>query len=90
MSDQIKPGDLVMVVKTMPCCGYDGGLGTVFRASEITQEYVKCSGCEAVRFNENELVGIDEESCVETYRLKKLNPPAEEESRETTKELEVV
>lgn len=89
MTDQINPGDLVMVVKPTPCCGHSSGLGRVFRVSEVSRDLSRCTRCHAV-FISTLASGANTMSGVLTSMLKKLNPPEREEIRETTKELEVV
>lgn len=88
MSDQIKPGDLVMVVKPTPCCHNFHGVGEISKVASIHIEDFVCYHCNF------EMSGALVQTSVGWFApvtvLKKLNPPADEETRETTKELEVV
>lgn len=89
MTDQIKPGDLVVVAKPTPCCGNGGKLGHVFTVAEISSGALICSNCLSI--SDGTIASkIKGRGGPLTSMLKKLNPPADEESRETTKELEVV
>lgn len=89
MTDQIKPGDLVMVVKPTPCCGNEANIGRIAKVKNVANDsFLVCVWCERL-YRKPALASLDG-GRVLLSRLKKLNPPADEESRETTKELEVV
>jgi hypothetical protein len=89
MSEQIKKGDLVMVVKPTPCCGSRVAVGRLFPVEIIGSGNGRCILCGAV-FPDTYFAAGQDRMGYHLNRLKKLNPPADEESRETTKELEVV
>lgn len=90
MGSNVKPGDLVMVVKANTCCGDASSLGQVFAVSEIKpQSICRCSGCGGF--------------CLGTYvgdagkpgtgellsQVVKIDPPAEGDSLPTRQNLEV-
>lgn len=89
MSEQIKKGDLVVIVKPTPCCGYDGRMGRVFQVHDVKDRMAKCTNCNQILLTTARAFALHGGTYA-LSRLKKLNPPADEESRETTKELEVV
>lgn len=45
MSEDIKPGDLVMVVKPMACCGNPSALGMTFHILSIVKMDCWCIHC---------------------------------------------
>lgn len=84
----IKAGDLVMVVRPTPCCGWTEDIGTVYRVAELWHWGVGCP-CEVcgrsddpspIAFNESKL------GC-EVSRLIRIDPPALPESVETDREV---
>lgn len=88
MSD-IKPGDLVMVIKPTPCCGYDRSLGEVFRAKAVERRpRSRCLHCGSLFVN-CLAAQRGPSSWGLTYRLKKIDPPAEGDSLPTRRDLEV-
>ncbi|MAL01186.1 MAG: hypothetical protein CL536_03415 [Alcaligenaceae bacterium] len=89
MTDQIKPGDLVMVVKPTPCCGNRVSVGRLFPVEIIGFGNGRCILCGA-GFPDTCFAAGQDRIGYHLNRLKKLNPPADEESREKTKELEAV
>ena len=87
MSD-IRVGDLVMVVR-WPCCG--GGLGHIMRVVSIfddREKYIRahCSICGV-----SDRLGLtaygDDGWRVPVNRLKRIDPPAEDERIETNEEI---
>ncbi len=91
MANDIKAGDLVMVVRPRTCCGNCDALGSVFTVSNIEQSLAVCNDCKAEDWcvmagdgTVNE-TGID--NGVEIERLIKINPPAQPESTKTRKEI---
>lgn len=88
MSD-IKAGDLVMIVKLMPCCG-NGKLGYSFTAMAVRSLRSTCGFCGHV-YESNVLVGhpsYPERTGVLMSRLKKIDPPAEGDSLPTRANLD--
>lgn len=89
MSDEIKPGDLVMVVRPMLCCGKSSGLGYVGTAEAIPINCygAKCSFCgdENRDFRRHFMV---DGKIVHALRLKKIDPPALADEVEREREVE--
>lgn len=90
MTSPIKPGDLVMVVKPVPCCGTEDRMGLTSTVQETPRWalYAQCRHCGEVDY------------AVENYRdlgdgayhvdtLKKVDPPAEGDSLPTRADIEV-
>lgn len=46
--NDIKAGDLVMVVRCTPCCDDPIGLGKVFTVAEVSDTIARCGICGAV------------------------------------------
>lgn len=80
MSDEIKPGDLVMVVKPMPCCGNTKTNGYMFHVQKIISDRGYCVHCNA-KFEIQDHVHIGEGMHVLKFRLKKIPPLSELESQ---------
>ncbi len=95
MPDQIKPGDLVMIIKPTPCCGHAPRLGYIFTVAEISSGLCHCLNCHCLNCHS---VFISSTWAKEAQgdggmlmsTRKKINPPADDESRETIRELEAV
>jgi hypothetical protein len=45
MSEPIKVGDLVVVVKPTPCCGNHGHIGTIFQVARLVHLEGRCNWC---------------------------------------------
>lgn len=90
MSNEIKPGDLVMVVRGMKCCGFIGKLtlGSVHKIVEIANSWCQCAKCYTVHEVDACCVG-DTGLAMFNYMVKKLPPPALSDESETNKELEI-
>lgn len=85
MNNEIRPGDLVMVVRPTTCCGSMKSIGTVFEVAEIGNYFCHCV---LYNFAGNGIAAlVDAESGYPIQRLKKLNPPAEQEIIEREKEI---
>jgi ribosomal protein L37AE/L43A len=79
MSNDIKAGDLVMVVKPKPCCN-NYKLGKVWTVSRLFYNRWHCHQC---GFTSKESILMAEMSTGEAtmaYRLKKINPPSQDET----------
>ena len=85
---EIKSGDLVMVVKTKPCCG-TGRLGYTFTAASnpFRSSWV-CLSCGRVNPEET-VIETDEGNgrIVSVDRIKKIDPPAEGDDLPTRRDL---
>ena len=88
MSEPIKVGDLVMVVKPAICCGSPRRIGLVVRVTGLTNgERTRCTWCSL-----SDVVPLAEYSsdlCIDIRRLKRIDPPAIGDSlpmRKTVKE----
>lgn len=81
----IKAGDLVMVVKPRVCCGNASGVGTIFRVSSKKPDATFCLDCGFFTDDMRSFVGSPYGSSCEISRLKKIDPPAEGETREAYK-----
>ena len=73
MSEPIKAGDLVMVVKPSPCCGGTRAIGDVFIVAKLQFLWFNCR-CGA----QHDFVAFDAADglVAEVCRLKKIDPPA--------------
>jgi hypothetical protein len=89
MSD-IKPGDLVMVVRPTSCCGDTEEIGLIFKVSAVENAPSWCELC-GHQFERTVLATSSdaEEDCCSTIRLKKIDPPAEGDSLPTRREMGV-
>lgn len=89
MSD-IKPGDLVMVVRPSPCCGKTSAIGTTFVVEGLNIAPGKCRHCGVIETALLARTGKRSEIGLVSYRVSRLiriDPPALPESVETTEEL---
>lgn len=91
MENDIKAGDLVMVVRPRVCCGFTSGLGFTFVAGEIDSMPSLCNNCEKTTSMPSTLCGGYGANglpfSVNLSRLIKIDPPAQPESTETRKEI---
>ena len=85
---EIKKGDLVMVVKPTPCCGNTDRVGLTFTVREVGRaKRPYCFYCGVLSDELAAAGGID--AVYRLSRLKKIDPPAEGETREAYKNLKV-
>lgn len=92
MSADIKPGDLVMVVRPRPCCGVASRMGMVGIA-EIAKpigDQVWCENCSMVDKNWANYFFIAPHGYCHKSRLKKIDPPALADEVERVRELAAV
>lgn len=91
MSNEIKPGDLVMVVKPAPCCGSTSAVGWIGRASAPPSYAVRaqCGTCGKINWDVSKFLDV-ENGAYHIETLKKIDPPALVDEAETTRELEAV
>lgn len=92
MKDEtIRPGDLVMVVKPIPCCGRGKNLGNVFIVEDIkSSDEGVCIYCRA-KFPFQTHAGRTVGKMMlyaEISRLKKIHPPALPETVDAAQEVE--
>jgi len=81
--ENIKVGDLVMVIKPIPCCGYDKRIGMISTVEQIVERGMYCTIC-------GHNFGTSTHTIVNGIgfsfdRLKKI-PPLEEQDKIETKE----
>lgn len=76
---EINVGDLVMVVKALPCCGWTGGIGDMFYVAEIFLTDGQCDKCGNITEEACANPAIDENGYPLTV-LKKIPPLTEPES----------
>ena len=84
-NETIRPGDLVMVVRPTICCGNTKTLGKIFIAKKISHVFAFCPYCK-FEFGESKIAYCETDGGVSIHRLKKLNPPAKQETTEKEKE----
>lgn len=91
MSDLIKPGDLVMVVRPSECCGNYGDIGIIGTVSAIPNWVADmiCRSCGTKTLNMTSHVVVMGGG-VNICRLKKIDPPALSDDVERIRELEEV
>jgi hypothetical protein len=85
MSEPIKVGDLVMIVKPAPC-SCSNSLGTIFRVVRLVSRGGHCVGCGRARPHHERAIdpaGLG----TETWRLKRIDPLTEPESVEKREEV---
>lgn len=89
MTDSIKPGDLVMIVRAKPCCGVASHMGLVATA-EKPQSHLNGLRCHSCGFLDRDFTNYYKlgKGYAHVSRLKKIDPPALDESVERVRELE--
>lgn len=80
MSEPIKVGDLVVVVKVRECCGNQGDIAHIYRVTGLHHEG-HCVYCKAA-IKEPVALLDGEWKCKPLSRLKRINPLTESESTE--------
>lgn len=88
MSEPIKKGDLVVVVKPSPCCGSYKRIGYVFRADYIMASVPSCGLCGAV--NNQDEIGVWQSGAkfsIQLPRLKRIPPLSELEGERTQEDI---
>lgn len=90
MSSEIKPGDLVMVVRPNICCGASDSVGVTGIASEVPHWaiFARCDGCGDMDYETGKYVVIHGGGH-HVSTLKKLEPPASQETRPCVNHSEV-
>ena len=87
MSEQIRVGDLVMVAYGMPCCGVMTDTnGTFFTVKALAgPTLADCLFCKTA--SPDSPCAFDGFQFYDICRLKKINPPPVEETRDTDQEI---
>lgn len=85
-----KKGDLVMVVRPMPCCGAADGLGTIrtVEGSESGDGWM-CGKCGQAHDGRRMATFLPDDA-IPTCMLIKIDPPADDTEQVADKELEGV
>lgn len=79
MNNEIKVGDLVIVVKPTPCCGNEAVVGAPFIVSRIAMAKGRfhCSHCNTTWPSQMVADGLHKHFVYQLWRLKRI-PPLEE------------
>jgi len=83
-----KPGDLVMVVKPAPCCGYCHSLGRVFTVQGSATSEGECKFCGAIVLPSNMTI-LDVGGPIQSTRLRLIPPLDEPEAITVDEPIEV-
>ena len=83
--EPISVGDLVMVIKPAPCCGYDGDVGRPFIVQDIEKSDGYCIQCGASETSVDALEVDDAWHDIRT--LKRITPLSELESVDQPEEV---
>ena len=87
MNNEIRPGDLVMVVRPTACCGKSNSIGKIFSVVAIESKLASCKWCgRSVKQKPFAFTGHGKDAAL-LSRLQKLNPPSEQEIIEREKEI---
>lgn len=91
MTADIKPGDLVMVVRPTLCCNSSLSIGDVGIVAEIPSwaDCTTCSNCGFTDSDLNKYRAVRDGGC-HVSRLKKIDPPALADEVERVRELEAI
>lgn len=88
MSDKIKPGDLVQVIKPTVCCNHPGVIGMIFIAEDIGyKENLICLHCDQKKGAIYAI--LSPKGWGELSRCKKIDPPSEGDSLPTRADKEI-
>ena len=87
MSEPIKVGDLVMVIKTAPCCGRTDTLGLTFHVTAIDTKPGACTQCVTTRPAGTVVAATPDTHRIHLYRLKRIPPLAELEGGRTQEDI---
>lgn len=86
MSDKIKPGDLVMIVKPCLSCGKSRMLGFPYTVEQVRKDNIRCGFC---GFTKVDMAAFAYGHGVQLQRLKKIDPPSEGDSLPTRADKEI-
>lgn len=84
-----KKGDLVMVARPKDCCP-NMSLGHIFTVSGVIIADIYCDGCGREKDGVLVVESDSMDFVVESSRLIKINPPADDTEEVADKELEIV
>jgi hypothetical protein len=85
MADVISVGDLVVVVKAAPCCGYNGGVGKISTYIGTDDLSIRCKNCGLI--SNSKSTNLSNGYSYEFYRLKKIPPLTELETTEIKEDI---
>ena len=85
--ERIAPGDLVVVVKPVPCCGHSGSVGETFRVKELAHVRWHCVRCGKVHDASLVARRVGHPWVYLLARLKRIPPLDELERNEIVEEL---
>ena len=89
MSDRpIKAGDLVMVVRAQPCCGYNRILGRIYKVVDLSRNQTECLICGATHPSNYVIAKANSDTGCLTNTLIRIDPPATGDSLPTRKDIE--
>ena len=92
MSEPIKVGDLVQIVKPSPCCGSYKNVGKIYTVAAVnaTPPYTHCAGCFKPR-QPNGYLRLSSDSPdnghIEQWRVRKIPPLSELEGEKRDEEI---
>ena len=86
MSEEIKVGDLAIVVKATPCCGNTTPVGRVVSVVGLMRRSGRCFFCGKVDA-ESLKAKLDDRVWIQVDRLKKIEPLGESDAEVTSDEL---
>ena len=86
--ETIRAGDLVMIVRPNLCCGNADGVWEIYTVEDVGRYLLRCDSCKSISL---EIAAVYHGSNYGTQlsRLKKIHPPAIDDSVERTEELTV-
>lgn len=84
-----KQGDLVMVVRPAPCCGFHHSLGRVFTVKKNATGQGECKHCGAIT-PAGHVTILDSGGPIQTNRLRLISPLYEPEAIDTGEPIEVM
>ena len=89
MSKDIKPGDLVMVVRPTSCCGV-ANYGTTFVVAKYADNVMgRCDCCGYIELRDGVWVEYPDGGAYPVSRLKKIDPPSEGDSLPTRADMKL-
>lgn len=87
MSDSIKAGDLVMIIKPAICCGGTESIGQIFISGRIVKSAIGQCPCGAI-YRDTSAYDASDNTYVSVTRLKKLPPLPDDESNDTIADID--
>ena len=83
----IKAGDLVMVVRPLPCCGHAKHIGRTFVVGHVARLMGKCPNCKEWFSAVDCAMEVEENVGMLVQCLIRIDPPALPESIDTEREV---